>query len=109
VTSNPQDHYVTDLRELERVVNGMTYKVSYLDSDHKAKARAEGKWLVVSLSDRTKLGGVRSGIAYAPKTDSYFVVCHASVGVPPRRFRSFKPAALEFARTGNPSGGEPAS
>jgi hypothetical protein len=106
MTTNPQDHYVADLRELERVVNGMTYKVSDRDPDHKAKARAEAKWLVVSLSDRLKLGWVRSGIAYDPKTDCYFVVCHASVGVAPRRFRSFWPA-LEFARTGSPSGGEP--
>jgi hypothetical protein len=103
----PTDHYVEDLRELERDVNGMTYKVSYLDPDHKAKALAEGRWLVVSLSDRPKLGWVRSGVAYDPKTNYYYAVCHASVGVPPHRFRSFDPEALEFARTGSPSGGEP--
>ena len=107
MTTNPNNPYVADLvRELERIVNGMTHKVSYLDRDHKAKAQAEGKWRVVSLSDRPKLGGVRSGIAYDPKTDNYYVVCQASVDVPPRRFRSFEPA-LEFARTGTPSGGEP--
>jgi hypothetical protein len=72
------------VRELERIVNGMANKESYLDRDHKAKARAEGEWRVVSLSDRPKLGGVRSGIAYDPKTDAYFVVCHASVSVAPR-------------------------
>jgi hypothetical protein len=106
MTSSPQDPYVSNLvRELERIVNGMTYKVPELDRDHKAKAQAEGTWRVVSLSDRPKLGWVRSGIAYDPKTDSYFVACHASVGVPPRRFRLFEPA-LEFARTGISSGGE---
>jgi hypothetical protein len=107
VTGNPQDHYIEDpVRDLERVVNGMTYKVSQRDPNHKARARDSDKPLVVSLSERPKLRRVRSGIAYDAKTDSYVVVCHASVGVPPRRFRSFGPA-LEFARTGNPSGGEP--
>jgi hypothetical protein len=108
VTTNGQDHYLEDpVRDLERVVNGMTYKVSYLDPDHKAKARAKGKPIVVSLSDRPKLGGVRSGVAYDPKTDYYYVACHTRVGVPPRRYRRFTPWALEFARTGRPIGGEP--
>jgi hypothetical protein len=107
MTTNPKDTYVAELvRELERIVNGMTYKVSWLDSDHKTKARADGKWRVVSLSDRPKLGCIRSGIAYDPETDAYYVVCHGSVGVPPRRFPSFEPA-LEFARTANASGGDP--
>jgi hypothetical protein len=104
--TNAQDPYVVGLvRELKRVVDGMPYKVSELDRDHKAKAQAEGEWRVVSLSDRPKLGWVRSGIAYDPTTDSYFAVCHASVGVAPHRFRSFEPA-LEFARTGSSTGGE---
>jgi hypothetical protein len=109
MANNPEDHYIADpVRDLARVVNGMTYKVSVLDRAHKAKARASGKPLVVSLSDRPDLGWVRSGIAYDPETDYYYVVCHDSVGVPPRRFRSFAPA-LEFARRARPSGGEPVS
>ena len=107
MTTDPQDLYVAELvRELGGVVNRVPSKVSELDRDHKAKARADGKWRVVSLSDRPKLGWVRSGIAYDPRTDSYFVVCHASIDVPPHRFGSFEPA-LEFARTGNPGRGEP--
>lgn len=67
MTHNPEDHYIADpVRDLARVVNGMTYKVPVLDRAHKAKARATGNPLVVSLSDRLDLGGVRSGIAYDP-------------------------------------------
>jgi hypothetical protein len=62
---------------------------------------SEGKWLVVSLSDRPKLGWVRSGIAYDPKTDSYVVVCHDSVGAPQDlpRFGASKQKALRGARS----------
>jgi hypothetical protein len=109
MTNKAEDHYIADpVRDLARVVNGMTYKVSVLDRAHKAKARAMEKPLVVSLSDRLDLGWVRSGIAYDPETDYYYVVFHESVGVPPCRFRSFAPA-LEFARRARPSAGEPVS
>ena len=105
--TNSPDSYIANLvGELDRVVNGMPDKVPVLDRDHKATAQAASTWRIVSLSDRPKLGSVRSGVAYDPVTDSYFVVCHASVGVAPRRFQAFKPA-LEFARTGRSSGGEP--
>jgi hypothetical protein len=80
----------------------MTYKVSYLDPDHKAKARAKGKPIVVSLSDRPKLGGVRSGVAYDPKTDYYYVACHTRVGVPSRRYRRVNPVGAGVRTYGPP-------
>ena len=42
---DPQQPYVADLRDLERVVNAMTFKVPVLDRNHKSKARAKGMWL----------------------------------------------------------------